>query len=69
MNQYVNEAVGLSQPKHLQVMFDLCRFGDDHIGADIPIPVDWNEADQDDSSKIDIEVYRKLMGVRPFCTC
>ena len=27
------------------------------------MPVDWNEADQDDSPKIDIEVYRKLMGV------
>ena len=25
--------------------------------------VDWNEADQDDSPKIDIEVYRKLMGI------
>ena len=44
-------------------MFDLCGFGDDHVGADIPMPVDWNEADQDDSPKIDIEVYRKLMGV------
>ena len=63
VTQYVNEAVGLSQPKHLQVMFDLCGFGDDHVGADIPMPVDWNEADQDDSPKIDIEVYRKLMGV------
>ena len=63
VNQYVNEAVGLSQPKHLQVMFDLCGFGDDHVGADIPMPVDWNEADQDNSPKIDIEVYRKLMGV------
>ena len=27
------------------------------------MPVDWNEADQDDSPMIDIEVYRKLMGV------
>ena len=33
VNQYVNEAVGLSQTKHLQVMFELCRFGDDHVGA------------------------------------
>ena len=57
VNQYENDAVGLSQPKHLQVMFDLCGFGDEHVGADIPMPVDWNEADQDDSPKIDIEVY------------
>ena len=49
VNHYVNDAVGLSQPKHLQVMFALCGFGDDHVGADIPMPVDWNEADQDDS--------------------
>ena len=25
------------------------------------MPVDWSEADQDDSPKIDIELYRKLI--------
>ena len=62
VNEYVNGAVGLSQPTHLQTLFTTCGFGDDHIGAEIPMPVDWSEADQDNSPKIDIESYRKLMG-------
>ena len=62
VNEYENGSVGMSQPNHLQVLFDLCGYGDDHVGAEIPMPVDWNEADQDDSPKIDIEAYMKLMG-------
>jgi hypothetical protein len=62
VNEYENGSVGISQPKHLQTLFDLCGYGDDHVGAVIPMPEDWNEADQDDSPKIDVEKYRQLMG-------
>ena len=62
VNEYENGSVGISQPKHLQKLFDLCGYGDDHVGALIPIPEDWNEADQDDSPKIDVEPYRQLVG-------
>jgi hypothetical protein len=62
VNEYENGSVGISQPKHLQTLFDLCGYGDDHVGASIPMPEDWNEADQDDSPKIDVEPYRKLVG-------
>ena len=68
VNEYENGSVGMSQPNHLQVLFDLCGYGDDHVGAEIPMPVDWNEADQDDSPKIDIEAYMKLMG-SVLCVC
>jgi hypothetical protein len=62
VNEYENGSVGISQPKHLQKLFDLCGYGEDHVGALIPIPEDWNEADQDDSPKIDVEPYRQLVG-------
>ena len=62
VNEYENGSVGISQPKHLQTLFDLCGYGDDHVGASIPMPEDWNEADQDDSPKIDVEKYRQLVG-------
>ena len=62
VNDYENGSVGISQPKHLQKLFDLCGYGDDHVGASIPMPEDWNEADQDDSPKIDVEPYRQLVG-------
>jgi hypothetical protein len=52
VNEYENGSVGMSQPNHLQVLFDLCGYGDDHVGAEIPMPVDWNEADQDDSQRL-----------------
>jgi len=62
VNEYENGSVGISQPKHLQKLFDLCGYGEDHVGASIPMPEDWNEADQDDSPKIDVEAYRQLVG-------
>ena len=62
VNEYENGSVGISQPKHLQKLFDLCGYGEDHVGASIPMPEDWNEADQDDSPKIDVEQYRQLVG-------
>jgi hypothetical protein len=62
VNEYENGSVGISQPKHLQALFDLCGYDEDHVGASIPMPEDWNEADQDDSPKIDVEKYRQLVG-------
>ena len=40
VNEYENGSVGISQPKHLQKLFDLCGYGEDHVGASIPMPED-----------------------------
>jgi len=58
--------VSRNQSTYRRTLFDACGYGEGHVGAMIPMPEDWNEADQDDSPKCDVEAYRKLNGALLF---
>lgn len=63
VNEYEDGAVGLSQPKTLKAIFDHFDIADDDPGVDTPMRVDFNDEEQDKGTKIDIEIFRKPLGI------